>query len=308
MAFLQGTVNVDGEQQGEDVGLQDLDQDLQEVDEDAQKQCASTTEDAADATDISDQEAQEGGSNHDGHVTREHGGEHTQRVGDRTDDQVGDELDRDQEEVEQLGNVRRHGHLGHEVPKTMTLDADTDPGNVSNDGQDVGRAGVGQRGQLQNGDGPEQVVDQDEEEEAEQQRQPGPELLLTDDVAAQGVAHESVANFTQVLSFGRNQRLLANGPHEEAHDQNDRQEDQHRVLGEFEGADLEERREVHVRNAGSLEALSLTNWGDDQWRSFLLPSTQSWSKPRSWASAGQFRASLPASEPSWVFSPACRWR
>lgn len=97
---------------------------------------------------------------------------------------------------------------------------------------------------------PVDVVDQDEEEEAEQQRDVLDEVLAADDVLGDSVADEAVGGFAGELELAGYQLLLACGEHEECGDKDDREEDQQHLLGEsFCGTPRQDCRQMHFVNS-----------------------------------------------------------
>ncbi|MCY1237708.1 hypothetical protein D9M72_504170 [compost metagenome] len=140
-------------------------------------------------------------------MTGQHGGEQTEAVRDRADQEVGDDLDRDNDRE----NVDRHarGYGGQlEVLDPVLLHADGDPGQVDNGSQHVGAAYVREARKLDQRDGAVDVVHQDEEEEAEQQRDVLHEVLAANDVLGDAVADEAVRGLTCELQFAGNKLLL----------------------------------------------------------------------------------------------------
>ena len=116
---------------------------------------------------------------------------------------------------------------------------------------------MGEGRHLQSGDRAEEIVEQHEEEDGEQQRDPRTEVLVTEDVPSHRVAHEAVGRLSQVLSAGGNQRLFADCEGEQPGDQHDRQDHHQHVLAEA-GAPgrhpREDLRKVGLTDSGWLEA------------------------------------------------------
>lgn len=196
-----------------------------------------------------------GAGEHHDHVAGEHGGHQTQGVGQGAHDEVGDDLQRHEQRQDPAGHTGGHdGQL--QVAHAVALDADADPDRVDDEGQAVGGARVGEGRQLQHRDGAEQVVQQHEEEDGEEQRDPLLEVLLAQDVLRDVVPDEGVAGLGEPLGLAGHEPGTAHGPREEGGDEHHGEQDEQHLLAEA-GAVLrtpgEDLREVTIRDGGGHE-------------------------------------------------------
>lgn len=86
--------------------------------------------------------------------------------------------------------------------------------------------------ELDHRDGAVNVVHQDKEEQAEQQRDVLDEVLAADDVLGDAVADEAVGHLACELQLAGNQLLLTCSEDEECSDNDDRKDHQQHLLGE----------------------------------------------------------------------------
>ena len=101
----------------------------------------------------------------------------------------------------------------------------------------------GRRDQRERKDAPE-VVDQDEGEERDQERQVAPEVV-PDHVPGDAVADEEVGGLADELSLARHQAVLASHDHPEEDDQDHRDDRHHEVL-------VEPRQRLEQRGSSKL--------------------------------------------------------
>ena len=166
-------------------------------------------------------------------MAREHVGEESNRMRERPHEDVGDQLDRGQQDVHGLGDTRREHHVGEELDWALLDHAQRNPGEVHDESEGHGNRKDRCRRQLCAGQDPEEVQDPDEEEEAEQERDEflasGPDGLFGD-----SVANEDVPHLADVLGAAGDQLGLAERVGEETNNGDDTEEQQHRDLREAE--------------------------------------------------------------------------
>src|SRR5699024_3461464 len=128
----------------------------------------------------------------------QHCGHQTQRVCQWTHDEVGDDLQRDQQWKNPARNTFRHyGKLQVANPKTAQTYGD--PDDIGNDCDGICCARVRERWQLQNWDCAEQVIEKYKEKDCKQQWNPLPEVFFADNVSADTVTYERVTRFGDPL-------------------------------------------------------------------------------------------------------------
>ncbi len=104
--------------------------------------------------------------------------------------------------------------------------------------------------ELDDGDRAVDVVHQDEEEQAEQQRNVLHEVFAADDVLGDAVADEAVGGLACELQLAGNELLLTRSQHKECGDNNDREDHQQHLLGEsFGRTPGQDSRQVHLFNS-----------------------------------------------------------
>ena len=171
----------------------------------------------------------------------EHVREEPDGQGERPDQDVGQDLDRRQDDQHRLWDVLGD-HVGEVAAQPLVLDAEERVGAVDHQHQRGREGHHRRRRELEDRDDLHQVHEPDEEEQRDQERQEAvaalahhrPQDLVLDEVDA---------HLAQVLEdAGHEPGLPERGPEERhGHDHGD-QDDQDR-LGEGEAADGEERRE-----------------------------------------------------------------
>ena len=129
------------------------------------------------------------------------------RQRDRPDDDVGEELQRDDQRPHEHGHAGRQRGVLEVAAEAVLGDADAVVDDPDHDGQTVGPAGVrGGRQQGEREDAP-QVVDQDEREQRDQQGQELAEVV-TERVPGDGVADEEVGRLADELALARHHLFL----------------------------------------------------------------------------------------------------
>jgi hypothetical protein len=160
------------------------------------------------------------------------------------DEDVGEELQRDQQRQHRAVHARGH-RLVLEVGEQPALRLD--PRNVvdqpADQHQPVDEPGAGEGRELEERDRGEQVVQQHEEEQREQERHEPHEVLAADDVATELVANEAVTQLADVLQLARHHLTLRRGGAEEHEDEHSAQDDHQHRLGDAEVHLLAEERE-----------------------------------------------------------------
>lgn len=246
---VQGAFDVDRGQQCEHVCLQGHDQCFEHVHGHGayqyQYRCA-LEQDVL----LHDKELDAGTGEHDDQVTGQHGREQTEAVRDGADQEVGDDFDRYHDRQDVPRNAGRNcGEL--EVLQAVLLDADDDPGEVHDAGHDIGPAYVREARKLDHRDGAVNVVHQNEEEQAEQQRDVLDEVLAADDVLGDAVADEAIGHLACELQLAGNQLLLTCSEDEECSDNDDRKDHQQHLLGEaIVRTPRQDCRQVHFVDSG----------------------------------------------------------
>lgn len=223
-------LDVDRGQQDEHVSLQNLDQDFEEVHSHTAgegKYAEALHESFAFEEQVRSTCSRQG----DDQVAGQHRRKKTEAVGDGTNEEVRDDLDNDDQRKDGL---RHSGWNRHDLEElaTVTLEAKVDPVKVNNAGQSVGGSHVGGGWQLQERNGSEQVVNQDEEEEGHQDRDEALELALTDHVLCNAIANEGVCRLSKELELARNELALFGGSNEEPSNQCNGDEDEEHLLTE----------------------------------------------------------------------------
>jgi hypothetical protein len=152
-------------------------------------------------------------------VAGEHVREQSQRERDRPDEDVGHELERDDQQQDRAAHAARHRLVLEVAEEAVLPDADAvveDPGQRR---EPVREAGPGERGELDERDQPEQVVDQHQEEQRREVWDELHEVALAEHVAGDAVAHEAVGLLAGVLELARHRRGAAGGGVEDDEDE-----------------------------------------------------------------------------------------
>ena len=190
----------------------------------------------------------------------------------RTNQQVREELDRNQDGVNPDRQTRRHGDVLEEAAQALALDTNTNPGQVCDASQCVGATGVGEGGQLNKRNRTEEVVHQNEEEGGEQNRHERLVVLNAQGFLAEGVTSKHVAGFSNELSLAGNHGTLTCCGEEEDRNNHHGQQNQYVLLTESEITNGEEGGQMHVfrgrRHIGFREDQPVL----DQSKSFLATS------------------------------------
>src|SRR5476649_1097282 len=200
VTHVDGVVEIEAGEDREDIGLQESDQQFEagEGDDEGKRRPAGPD---AQHDDEAAEHLQHG-------VTRQHVGEQADRQAERAHE-VGDDLDRHQQEQQHEGHALRHEER-HEV-RAVLDEADRghsqehDQRHREGDDDVAGRReGIGHQAQ--------DVAEQDEDE----QRQDEWEILLAGvaDIVAHHAGDELVAHLGDRLQAARHQRLLAHADHE----------------------------------------------------------------------------------------------
>ena len=138
----------------------------------------------------------------------------------------------------------------------MPGDADTVVDDPHHAGESVGEARAGERGELQERDEPEQVVDENEEEHRRQQRHEAHVVAAADDVLGNAVANEAVGLFREVLRLRRNDPQPAGCDQEEGRHDDRAQHEQQRTLREQHLIAVEDVGKLEIGRTRSLETVA----------------------------------------------------
>src|SRR4051794_636171 len=245
----EGAGDVQRGEQDEDVGLQELDEDLEDRHDERHEPGEDPDGDVGQGAGVQRQVLAAGDEEHEQQVTGEHVAEEPQRERDRPGEEVGDELEREEQEEHRPGDARRH-HVFEVAAEAHVLDAEVVIDHEDDECERRGEGDAAHRGELHRWDHAEHVVQQDEHEHREQQRHEAQELATADDVAGDAVADEPVDLPGQVLTTARDDGQPARRREQPPAEQTDGQQDDDRGPGDREGARADQRLPEVGRGGG----------------------------------------------------------
>ena len=164
--------DVDGGKNGEDVGLQESDQDFEagQKDQHEERQDAANVEERLVGAGLEHCLAEQGERDQQ-NVAGEHVGEESDRQRERADDDGREELDQANEWLQRRGNTWWPQHVP-EICTLLVLQTGPDEYHPDEQGKKQRDGDTRRRGHLQNWDDPGQVAQIDKHEQAEQERCP----------------------------------------------------------------------------------------------------------------------------------------
>ena len=195
---LDGELDVDGTEDGEDIGLQDRNENLEQGHHDHGR--AGQEADRRGCLKVQEQAggAEEGHAEQ--HVPGDHVAQQTQRERHRPHNEVREELDGGDEQIHHLGQARREELGGEEVPDPLLPDAGADEGDVGQGGEHHGDGHHRGGGDVEAGDDAGEVHGEHAQEEGSQQRGEAAAVLVAQEREGHIAAHEVGDDLQQGLA------------------------------------------------------------------------------------------------------------
>ena len=271
-------------QKGEDVGLEDGDDDLEHVDAEPEGKPADADGDLGEASCTGDEHVARYEQQRQHHVTGDQVGEEPDGQRERTNEERRHKLDRGDQEVERFGNAGWEQRL-LEVAQTLFLEAsdhEDDPGQDREQRRD--RPQPGRHGEVDERRYLKQVADEDEHEERQQPGEVLQAVLWPDDADGNLVSNEPDDHLNECPELRGDQSVLvADDAEVEQGDHDDHDEDKqaHRPVPEPKEGELEQFVDA-LRYADDLVLCVTFRGGEDQ-----LLHSNSLSAPLATASASQ---------------------
>src|SRR5664279_306138 len=240
--FGQGGFQVDGGQQDEHVGLEGHDQQLEEHQPqtaDERQQSEHIVDGAALGPEVDGADRRDG----DQHVAGEHVGKQPDRQRERPQDDVGQELDRDQQDVHGDRNPGDVTHQLEEAEEAVLLDADDHVDEPDHHRQQDRDREMRRDRQLRDRNDAPQVLDQDEQEQRGKKPGPFAPVLATEDLDRDAVTNESVNPLADELHLAGQHGGPAGRRQHEADDQQRAQDQQHHRLDQGDDGAVADRVE-----------------------------------------------------------------
>jgi len=258
---MSSPTDVDGGEDGEDVGLKERKEYFECRQEDQHEQRQYPERDQCRVAFGLEERFGEKSERHEQNVARKHVGEQSHRQRERTHEEGRDELDRGHEEVQGLRYARREQRI-LQVAQSLMLEAGADEDDPDEERQEHRQSHAGRRWHLQERDDSRDVAEIDEREKAEEEWSPS-EPVTTHCLHDDAVFDELDDRFGEVTNaFGGRLRIFAAG--EQEHDRSDER------CRDSDDRDLVERRKEILPTEDLVDRRELE--GDHRlW--FLCPGT-----------------------------------
>lgn len=221
MFFSQRALHVNGRQQGEDVRLQDLDEEFEEGHDDCHHEGDGRRRHKP-ATGLKQGNAAEDEDQQD-HVSSEHVRKKPDRQRDWPQHQVRQELDGDDDRIHQDGGARWDTACLEVTEEAVLFDTDRVVDKPRKHAQDGRESDVGVRRDLHHGHDRQHVRQRDKTEKRREVRGKA-DPLRAHNLFGDTIADEPIERFSDPLFLRRHELRIAIREHEETDDQTDREE------------------------------------------------------------------------------------
>jgi hypothetical protein len=232
--FSDRELDIDRGEQGEDVSLENCDQDFEESECEAECQ-RSDTEQREPATRGEEEELGRGKEQHQQEVTDDHVHQESQRQGDRANDERRDQLDRGDDDVHRPRHTGREQRVLEELARAL-FDTGVNEGDVRDDGEHKGHTNNGRSGNVESRNNTGDIHRQDHKEQGGEDREEPLGVFLAEQVFTDVHPNEVERHLGEALASTGNDTHLPGAEPEQNHYGRDSDE-----ADEDDSVDLERR-------------------------------------------------------------------